>query len=75
MTSSDEKSQLRYRRVLLKLSGEALVGPEKFGINTEILGRIADEIREVSDLGVTLAIGIGGGNIFRGVAVSARGTD
>jgi len=64
-----------YHRVLLKLSGEALVGPERYGINTTIINRIAGVIREVHDMGVQVAIVIGGGNIFRGVAASAQGMD
>ncbi|MSP16529.1 MAG: UMP kinase [Myxococcales bacterium] len=64
-----------YRRVLLKLSGEALMGPEGYGISPEVLGQVADEVAEVSRLGVELGIVIGGGNIFRGVSSSARGMD
>jgi uridylate kinase len=64
-----------YRRVLLKLSGEVLAGGHGFGIDPDILGRIATEIREVVALGVELAVVIGGGNIFRGIAASAGGMD
>jgi uridylate kinase len=64
-----------YRRVLLKLSGEALAGRQGYGIEPETLGRIAEEIREVVDLGVQLAVVIGGGNIYRGIAASAGGMD
>jgi len=64
-----------YRRVLLKLSGEALAGGQGYGIEPQTLGRIAEEIREVADLGVQLAIVIGGGNIYRGIAASAGGMD
>src|SRR5919201_3687544 len=64
-----------YRRVLLKLSGEALAGGQGYGIEPEMLGRIAEEIREVVDLGVQLAVVIGGGNIYRGLAASAGGMD
>jgi uridylate kinase len=64
-----------YRRVLLKLSGEALAGRQGYGIEPEMLGRIAEEIREVVDLGVQLAVVIGGGNIYRGLAASAGGMD
>ncbi|MCX7706154.1 MAG: UMP kinase [bacterium] len=56
-----------FRRIMLKLSGEALMGEEKFGINSNALISIAKEIKEVSDLGCQLAIVIGGGNIFRGI--------
>jgi uridylate kinase len=61
--------------VLLKLSGEALAGGQGYGIEPEMLGRIAEEIREVVDLGVQLAVVIGGGNIYRGLAASAGGMD
>jgi uridylate kinase len=64
-----------YRRVLLKLSGEALAGGHGYGIDPDTLGRIAAEIREVVSLGVELAVVIGGGNIFRGIAASAGGMD
>ena len=64
-----------YRRVLLKISGEALAGNRGYGIDPETIGRIADEIREVVALGVQLAVVIGGGNIFRGIAASAGGME
>ena len=64
-----------YRRVLLKLSGEALAGGQAYGIEPETIGRIAEEIREVIGMGVQVAIVIGGGNIFRGIAASAGGMD
>lgn len=64
-----------YQRILLKLSGEALAGDQKYGINTEILGRIANDIIDIQKLGVQVGIVIGGGNIFRGVAASAKGMD
>ena len=57
---------LAYKRILLKLSGEALSGPEGHGINVEVLGKICDKIKEASDLGVQIAIVIGGGNFWRG---------
>ncbi|MBY0386273.1 UMP kinase [bacterium] len=66
---------LKYKRILLKLSGEALAGPQGFGINTDIIQQIARDIREVQTLGVEIGIVIGGGNIFRGVAASANGMD
>lgn len=65
----------RFRRVLLKLSGEALMGGQSFGLDAQIVGGIADEIREVHGLGVELAIVIGGGNIIRGVAASQMGIE
>ncbi|UCG97288.1 MAG: UMP kinase [Burkholderiales bacterium] len=64
-----------YRRVLLKLSGEALMGEDAFGINRDTLERMVAEIGEVVGLGVEMAIVIGGGNIFRGIALGAAGMD
>jgi uridylate kinase len=64
-----------YRRIVLKLSGEALAGSQGYGIEPEVLQRIGSEIREVLVLGVQVAIVIGGGNIFRGIAASAGGMD
>jgi len=64
-----------YRRVLLKLSGEALMGSDAYGINRDVVARIAAELKSVVDAGVQLGIVIGGGNIFRGVAPSAQGMD
>lgn len=70
-----EQQGLKYKRVLLKLSGEALAGEDGYGINTEVLSNIANDVKEALDLGVELGIVIGGGNIFRGVAASAKGMD
>ena len=64
-----------YRRVLLKLSGEALVGNQQFGIDSTIADQLAAEIAEVRADGIEIAVVIGGGNIFRGLAASARGMD
>jgi uridylate kinase len=64
-----------YRRILLKLSGEALMGEQTFGIDPAVATRIAKDVAEVHGLGVQVALVIGGGNIFRGVAASARGMD
>jgi uridylate kinase len=64
-----------YSRVLLKLSGEALMGERPFGIDPDVVARIADEIREVHELGVQTAIVVGGGNIIRGMAAAAQGID
>ena len=64
-----------YQRILLKLSGEALAGKQGYGIDPEVIADIADEIREVMALGVQVALVIGGGNIFRGVAAASRGMD
>ena len=64
-----------YRRILLKLSGEALLGDEDYGIDPAIIGRIAREITEVTDTGVEVAVVIGGGNIFRGAGLAESGID
>ncbi len=64
-----------YRRVLLKLSGEALAGDQGYGIDPGTLTAIAREVKEVVDMGVQLALVIGGGNIFRGLAASSKGMD
>jgi uridylate kinase len=64
-----------YKRILLKLSGEALMGDDAFGINRATIVRIVDEVAEVINLGVEVAIVIGGGNIFRGVAGGSVGMD
>ena len=65
----------RYKRILLKLSGEALMGDDAFGINRETLWRIVNEVKAVADLGVEIGIVIGGGNIFRGMAGASNGMD
>jgi uridylate kinase len=67
--------QPTYGRVLLKLSGEALAGRQGYGIDPEVIAAIAEEIRDVVALGVQVALVIGGGNIFRGVAAASRGMD
>jgi uridylate kinase len=64
-----------YRRILLKLSGEALMGERHFGIDPEQVARIANEIRDVHQLGVQIAVVLGGGNIIRGIAAAAQGID
>ena len=78
-SSSNEQHKLArpaaYRRVLLKLSGEALMGDDTYGINRQTIDRMVREIAGVSAMGVELAIVIGGGNIFRGVAPGASGMD
>ena len=66
---------MKYKRILLKLSGEALMGNRQYGIDPERLKEYAEEIKSVVDLGVEVAIVIGGGNIFRGVAGAANGMD
>ena len=65
----------KYQRVLLKLSGEALAGDQGYGIDPDVITGIAAEIKEVIDLGVQVALVIGGGNIFRGLAASSKGMD
>ena len=64
-----------YKRVLLKLSGEALMGKRSFGIDPEMVSLIASEIKEVVNLGIQLGVVVGGGNIFRGVEANARGME
>ncbi len=67
--------ELKYKRILLKLSGEALMGDDSFGINTDVLEGISSEIKEIMDLGVEVGIVIGAGNIFRGVKGASQGMD
>lgn len=64
-----------YKRVLLKLSGESLAGPDKYGINLDILRQYAAEVKQAVDLGVEIALVVGGGNIFRGISEAAREMD
>jgi uridylate kinase len=64
-----------YRRVLLKLSGEALMGDREFGLDSTIVGRIATEVKAVQELGVEICVVIGGGNIFRGISGAAAGME
>lgn len=66
---------MHYKRILLKLSGEALMGNRQYGIDPQRLSEYAEEIKSVIDLGVEVAIVIGGGNIFRGVAGASKGMD
>ena len=66
---------MRYKRILLKLSGEALMGNKQFGIDNSILMQYAKEVKEIADLGVQISIVIGGGNIFRGVQAERGGMD
>ncbi|MBI5604469.1 MAG: UMP kinase [Deltaproteobacteria bacterium] len=68
-------SKTKYKKILLKLSGEALAGDKGFGIDVKVLAKTAKEIKEVVTLGAQIGIVVGGGNIFRGVAASARGMD
>ena len=64
-----------FKRILIKLSGEALMGEKNYGIDTKVAQSVAEEIKEVKDLGVEVAIVVGGGNIFRGVSASAGNMD
>src|SRR3984957_12866796 len=68
-------ADLKYPRVLLKLSGEALMGDQHYGLDPRIVTRLASEIRDVHAMGVQIAMVIGGGNIFRGIAGSAQGME
>ena len=67
--------QLKYKRILLKLSGEALMGDDSYGISTKVLEFVAEEVKRVVELGVELGLVIGAGNIFRGVAGASKGMD
>ena len=75
MTAAAGSGRPAYRRIVLKLSGEALAGSQGYGIDPLVLDRVASEVREVANLGVQIAIVIGGGNIFRGIAASAGGME
>ncbi|HET7588473.1 MAG TPA: UMP kinase [Gammaproteobacteria bacterium] len=68
-------SQTNYQRILLKLSGEALLGSADYGIDPDMIQRIAAEIRDVADLGIEVGVVIGGGNIFRGAGLAGSGID
>ena len=72
---SNLPNELKYQRVLLKLSGEALMGNEAYGIDPEVIDRLAAEISELNKRGAEVALVIGGGNIFRGTGLAARGID
>lgn len=67
--------KIKYQRILLKLSGEALMGRFDYGIDPETIGRLADEVMEIRELGVEVALVIGGGNIFRGAGLAEAGMD
>jgi len=69
------QAKAAFKRVLLKLSGEALMGPQGYGISTDVLISVAKDCAEISRLGIDVAIVVGGGNIFRGVSESAKGMD
>ena len=72
---SDPSNSLSFRRVLIKLSGEALMGTEHYGIDPKVIGRLASEISDLRQHGAEIAIVIGGGNIFRGAGLAAGGID
>jgi uridylate kinase len=72
---ASEDPQLKYRRVLLKLSGEALAGEKGFGIDPPVVDRITDEVKRVHEMGVALGLVVGGGNIVRGTTASRQGMD
>ena len=65
----------QYKRILLKLSGEALMGDQSFGVSPEVIKYVAEEVRSVFDLGLEIGIVVGGGNIFRGIAAGVYGMD
>jgi uridylate kinase len=71
----ENTAQPNFRRILLKLSGEALMGQAGYGIDPDVLHRVSREVKEVHDLGVEVALVVGGGNIFRGLKASAGGMD
>jgi len=73
--TSSLASSVRYKRVLLKISGEALMGAREYGLDPETVNRVAEEIRDVVAMGVEVSVVIGGGNIFRGVSGAAAGMD
>ena len=66
---------MKYKRILLKLSGEALMGNKQFGIDHDLLNQYAEEVKEVAAGGIQIAVVIGGGNIFRGIQASEGGMD
>jgi uridylate kinase len=78
VTTKSKKAKVTrpaYKRILLKISGEALMGEAGYGIDPKVASRLAREVREVSELGVEVALVVGGGNIFRGLKASAQGMD
>jgi uridylate kinase len=75
VTASNQTLKPRYKRILLKLSGERLMGESGYGIDPNVIERLAQEIKEVHALGLEIALVVGGGNIFRGIKASAAGMD
>ena len=75
MAKAKPNKQPAYKRILLKISGEALLGEVGYGIDPQVINRIAGEVKEISQLGVEVALVVGGGNIFRGIKASASGMD
>src|ERR1051325_8159294 len=75
MTTETDSKPKAFRRVLLKLSGEALLGEQSFGIDVNVARSVAEEIKEAHQLGIQIAVVVGGGNIFRGVSASAGDMD
>jgi uridylate kinase len=75
MTTTQRESGLAYRRVLLKISGEALMGEQNYGIDVNVARSVAEELKAVHQMGVQVAVVVGGGNIFRGVSKSAGNMD
>lgn len=75
MSSTKTPKPLAYRRVLLKISGEALMGEQSYGIDVNVASSVAEELKAIHDLGVEVAVVVGGGNIFRGVSKSAGNMD
>lgn len=73
--SSQQSAQPSHRRVLLKMSGEVLMGDKEFGLDSSTLNRVARDIKEVIDMGVQVCVSVGAGNIFRGVSGAAEGMD
>ncbi len=69
----EKKEKAVYKRILLKLSGESLLGKQSFGIDPDVANFIAEEIKSVSDLNVQIGIVVGGGNIFRGLEAGSKG--
>jgi uridylate kinase len=75
MTTATSETDLAYRRVLLKISGEALMGEQNYGIDVDVARSVAEELKAVHQMGVQVAVVVGGGNIFRGVSKSAGNMD